>query len=693
MKRKCGFFGTAFLAVFLLMAVFHMTAGAVAADTYSLYVKGTNYYSRAYELLGYLNEERTSQGLNTLTMDKELLEVAMQRAAECAVDFSHTRPNHTSCFTLSSKMSGENIAAGYSQASSTFQQWMNSPGHKANMLSASYRSIGIGCFSQGGVTYWTQAFSGANGSGGSQPADKAVTVLVDIVEGTQGIRFNLNMAPDYTMTVGNKMTLTPGRVNPGWESVYCAFTADSFVWTSSNPSVAMVDAAGNVTARGVGDAVIKAVPRTGTGEGGAITVSCRNSVENAVISEISPVIYSGSAYTPDFTVTVNGNVLKKGTDYDVTYSNNTNAGTASIRITGKGSYTGSVTARFTIQKANIAEKANYQLKGWNMKGFDDAFDCISAMLSVTYNGKQLECDTDYYICSTSISSASSNVMDFEVMFCGNYSGSRKFINIETGYIKPIAAQTYTGKAIVPGVKVYGDYGAQCLTAGTDYEIQFSNNIKPGTATVTITGTGRYYGTLKDSFKIVNQSKPSGTSAVKSNAITASNIKKVYSTKKQSFSIGAKQLGTGKMTYSSNNKSVTVSASGKVTVKAKFVGAVTITIKAAADGKYKAATKKITVTVNPAAVKISKLTNSKKGKMTVTWKKNSACTGYQIQYSTSSSFSGSKSVTISKKTTASKTISGLKKGKTYYVRIRTYKTVSGKKYYSAWSSKSKLKISK
>ncbi|MGN0521821.1 MAG: fibronectin type III domain-containing protein, partial [Eubacterium sp.] len=72
-------------------------------------------------------------------------------------------------------------------------------------------------------------------------------------------------------------------------------------------------------------------------------------------------------------------------------------------------------------------------------------------------------------------------------------------------------------------------------------------------------------------------------------------------------------------------------------------------------------------------------------ITVKWKK-ATCTGYQIQYSTSSKFTSgtTKTVTVSKSSTVSKTISKLKSNKKYYVRIRAYKTVNGTKYYGTWS---------
>ena len=80
-------------------------------------------------------------------------------------------------------------------------------------------------------------------------------------------------------------------------------------------------------------------------------------------------------------------------------------------------------------------------------------------------------------------------------------------------------------------------------------------------------------------------------------------------------------------------------------------------------------------------------------MKVVWNKNTAVTGYQIQYSLKSDFSSKKTVTISKNTQTSKTITGLTKRKKYYVRIRSFKTVSGTKYYSAWSTSKATTIKK
>ena len=101
-------------------------------------------------------------------------------------------------------------------------------------------------------------------------------------------------------------------------------------------------------------------------------------------------------------------------------------------------------------------------------------------------------------------------------------------------------------------------------------------------------------------------------------------------------------------------------------------------------------------VNPKGTKLSKLTPGKK-RLKVAWKKQAAkmststITGYQIQYATSASFKGAKTVTVKGFKSTSKTISKLKSGKKYYVRVRTYKTVGRTKHYSAWSTKKAAKV--
>lgn len=118
--------------------------------------------------------------------------------------------------------------------------------------------------------------------------------------------------------------------------------------------------------------------------------------------------------------------------------------------------------------------------------------------------------------------------------------------------------------------------------------------------------------------------------------------------------------------------------GKATVKIKGIGNYTGTIKKT----FKIVPKKATIT---------KLTSPKSRTIKITWKKDSQASGYQIQYAKNAKFkNGKKTITISKKSTASKTISKLTKNKKYYVRIRAYKKIDGKKCYGSWSKPAKVK---
>ncbi len=128
-------------------------------------IKGKEFYSKSFQVLKLVNKERKKRGLKSLTMDKKLLEAAMKRAAETSLYWNHTRPNGSDCYTICDGMWAENIASGYASASNVMTGWMNSPGHKANILSKNSKSIGIGCFEIDGRYYWVQCFGTQKASG------------------------------------------------------------------------------------------------------------------------------------------------------------------------------------------------------------------------------------------------------------------------------------------------------------------------------------------------------------------------------------------------------------------------------------------------------------------------------------------------------------------------------------------------
>ena len=125
-------------------------------------------FNTAYEdeVIRLVNAQRAKYGLSPLQKDTGAVSVAHLRAKEIVQSFSHTRPNGTSCFTAAKELgvsystAGENIAYGYGNPEQVVNGWMNSEGHRKNILSASYSKIGVGCYKSGNVLYWSQFFIG-----------------------------------------------------------------------------------------------------------------------------------------------------------------------------------------------------------------------------------------------------------------------------------------------------------------------------------------------------------------------------------------------------------------------------------------------------------------------------------------------------------------------------------------------------
>ena len=140
-------------------------------DGKKAYIKGTptaNYSIQAQEVLAQCNAQRQANGIAALSLDPELTKAANIRAQEIATLFSHTRPDGRKCFTVLDQIgysywsAGENIAAGYGNSSAVMNGWMNSPGHRSNILNAGFKRLGVGYVyipnSEYGY-YWVQIFS------------------------------------------------------------------------------------------------------------------------------------------------------------------------------------------------------------------------------------------------------------------------------------------------------------------------------------------------------------------------------------------------------------------------------------------------------------------------------------------------------------------------------------------------------
>ena len=112
----------------------------------------------ADEVVRQVNQERARRGIGALKVSTELSRAARVRAREITRKFSHTRPDGSAWRTVSSAAYGENIAMGQRTADKVMAAWMTSSGHRANILRASYGSIGVCAVISGGVTYWVQLF-------------------------------------------------------------------------------------------------------------------------------------------------------------------------------------------------------------------------------------------------------------------------------------------------------------------------------------------------------------------------------------------------------------------------------------------------------------------------------------------------------------------------------------------------------
>ena len=331
----------------------------------------------------------------------------------------------------------------------------------------------------------------------------------------------------------------------------------------------------------------------------------KRAMAGGTVSVASSVSFTGSNITPSVTVKVAGRSLTNGTDYTVSYSNNKNVGKATVKITGKGNYSGSLSAKFDIVPAKQQiQKLETKYKGffvdWAQKGSATGYDveysvkanmsgAVSKHLTAnkpdTLTVSGLAGDKTYYVRVRSYTNVNGKV------YYGAWSDikSIKTANndITKATVSGISTKAFTGKAIKQNVTV--KVGNTVLKNGTDYTVSYSNNKKVGKATVKITGKGKYGGVITKTFKI-----------------------------------------------------------------------------------------------NPAKQEIQKLTAKSKA-FFVDWAQKGSATGYEIQYATNSKFTGAKKVTITNNKTDKTTVSKLSANKKYYVRVRSYTTVGGTKYYGTWSA--------
>lgn len=220
-------------------------------------------------------------------------------------------------------------------------------------------------------------------------------------------------------------------------------------------------------------------------------------IKNAVITYNNSLTYNGSTLSPAVTVKYGNATLKKNTDYTVAYSNNVNAGTGTITITGKGIYGGSVKKTFTIKKLGISATA---VSGTGNKVYTGSV--IKPVPAVKVGSRTLKNGTDFTVSYKN--NTEPGTATLKVTGKGNYSGSvSKTFKITARAINDVEVTVpdtvFTGEQVRPDVVV--SYGNYQFINNSDYTLSFKDNVNIGTASVVVTGKNHLSGSRTVTFPI------------------------------------------------------------------------------------------------------------------------------------------------------------------------------------------------
>jgi len=388
--------------------------------------------------------------------------------------------------------------------------------------------------------------------------------------------------------------------------------------------------------------------------------------------------YTGRAVEPVPVVKISGNTLTKDVDYTVSYENNVNVGEATIIVTGKGKYTGTIKKPFQITEKTILRTEHIAVNDVTYTG-----DAMKPAVTVKIGETVLTAGKDYDVIKydNNINAGKAVVT---VTAKGDYAGTAtKDFTIKAAQAQKFKVTlsktnySYSGKTITPDVTVVTSSG-KTLKKDTDFTVKYASGRKKiGKYKVTVTYKGNYSGS-DTAYFVIGPKNPSTVKAylygyddakVTWSKVSGANGYRVYY--KRADASSYKLLKTTKSTsYKKSNL-----ADGKK-YYFKVVAFKTI------DGTryYNAGVTKSVTTLK----KVSKPKAAKSGsKVKVSWTNIAGETGYQISKSTSKSKTGT--ITTYKTTSGKSKKLSATKGKKYYYKVRAYKVVNGKKIYGPWSS--------
>ncbi|MCD8014608.1 MAG: fibronectin type III domain-containing protein [Lachnospiraceae bacterium] len=397
-------------------------------------------------------------------------------------------------------------------------------------------------------------------------------------------------------------------------------------------------------------------------------------------------IYNGEEKTLYFELSYNDEYyLTEGTDYTVTYDDNVNAGLVTATISGTGIFTGSITQTFTIKKADQnGENSAYSGIGIEV-GKTAQITSVTGIGEITYvSADSSIADVDDSGLVTGISEGSTAIV-VTVAGNNNYNGFTVEIPVE------VISAGDSSTSGTTGTEESGTIG----TGSLNYDVESETESQTSNTEISSdVGNSQETETLQG----LNLTEDSGNTTVSIGIVKSIQVENTTKGIAITWAAADNAEGyniyrkTGSGTYQlvvSVNSSVLTYTDTAVKSKNGTVYSYKITpYFGTTEG-----TGTVKNAVRLVSVKLSSVKSKAAKRITVKWKKTTKVTGYQIQYSTSKTFKkGNKTVKVSGAKKTSKTISKLKSGKKYYIRIRTYKKVNGVTYYSAWSSKKKVTVS-
>lgn len=463
-------------------------------------------------------------------------------------------------------------------------------------------------------------------------------VGISVTDYIDNIKYRLTEDDDYVLTYSNNLNAGIAYINIKGQNNFSGTASTSFLITSST-----ISSGGNGS---------NSFLDQGSGEiSGAVPVSPGNVTLTMDTSDA--MYYTGKAVYPK--VSIAG--MTENVDYTVTFSNNVEVGTGVATITGIGNNNGAITKNFRIvaplSKCTISPIPAQQYTG----------SAVTPSLTVRCGNTVLMEGTDYtvtYSNNINIGTATATIRALNnANFTGTASVNFSIGNDVGGFIISGYAPSYayTGNAITPGVVV--ETGSTTLTLGTDYTVSYANNVNAGTATITVTGTGKYSGTQTANFIIEAKDIQScDTTEVTDRTYTGD----AY-TPDITVSDGSKVLTKGvdyTVTYMNNTNP----------------GTATIMIQGTSNNYT--GTKVISFKIAAVAVKGLKASSVKYNSLKLKWTKQAYADGYQV--------CDTNSKVVKTVSTNAASITGLSAGKTYKYKVRSYvKNADGTRSYGAFSS--------